>query len=66
MFNEREKLPAPADVSIDVAFLCGSGAWYGIDLAWHLLFAIDVLVHLNTGFVDGASGKVNFFLFFLL
>ncbi|CBN78925.1 hypothetical protein Esi_0155_0068 [Ectocarpus siliculosus] len=34
------------------------GAWYGIDLVWHLVFAIDVLVHLNTGFVDGTDGKV--------
>ncbi|CAM9965117.1 unnamed protein product, partial [Ectocarpus fasciculatus] len=34
------------------------GGWYGTDLAWNLVFAIDVLVHLNTGFVDGTTGKV--------
>ncbi|CAN0345807.1 unnamed protein product, partial [Hapterophycus canaliculatus] len=28
------------------------------DLAWNILFLVDVIIHLNTGFVDSNSGTV--------
>lgn len=50
--------PRPPRAS-DARFFCSiavsfppSGSWSGVDIVWNIVFIVDLVINLNTGFID--------------
>lgn len=41
-------------------FVSSRGGWSGVDLSWNVIFLVDVVIRLNTGFVNNETGMVIF------